>query len=469
MIWLVIKYVPYLIIAFAGLLLLAMMYANRNKVSATGLKEAIRNFIGVKLLAVIVVSAVFFAFFSFVRYCYNKTYPTMYVSLNYEEAASGLNPNGTRFNASEIISDDVLNEVIKRGGYNVSADDLKHSLSLETNYDDVSISSTASDDEINSLSIATDYRLVFKPTLRTASIDARNLLNLIGDVYYSKFMSEKTENTAVLDVDLSGYKDYGYHSIAGFLQTKADNLKHFIDVYRYKDSNYRAANGDTFAALSGKINDYTTVELERFESFVVENGLSDDPAGYSAEVDYTNKLLQLDYDKAMAAYNVRLEAIDMYDHQMARIVLVPTQDEQLEYYMSRTKIGVDDYADEAQEYLANAKELKNQMDNNTYAQGRVNSMTATTETYEKADSLAKTIMNELTELAAECKEIVTAYNTDKKSTLIQTGLYTNTLTSMIDYKKGIISTAVFAVIAVGFAFCTIFYGHNVVVRRRNNR
>ena len=383
----ILRYVPYILILIAGMVLLFRFYAGSNKVSDISLLDAVKRLFRGRIFLCILLSAVYFAGYSGIKYCYNSMYPSLFIRFNYEEAGKGKNPNGTRFNVSEILSDEVLDEVILRGGYSVDKDELKKCLSLDTNYDEVQISSTMSEADMSSLGIATEYKLVYSPSLKTIGISGKTLLSLIGDVYYEKFMKDKTENVSILDIDFSDYDSSDYHSISDYLKVKADNLKHFIDVYSYADSNYRGENGESFAALSGKIESFTTVELERLHSYVVENGLSRDADAYTNTVDYKNKLLKLDYDKDMAAYNVRLEVIDMYDHQMARIVLVPTQDEQLEYYMSRTKIGVDDYANQAQEYLEDAKKLKNEIDDNTYAKSKVTGEAVTAATAEAADAL----------------------------------------------------------------------------------
>ena len=457
MIFWILKFVPYALLLIAAVILLLKLYTSRDKVSDVSLPEAVKHLFGGRLLACLLITAVFFVCFSAVKYCYNSRYPSLFISFNYENAAKGKNPNGTRFNASKILADEVLEEAISRGGYTVSVEDLKNCLTLETNYDDVQISSTASDADLSNLSIATDFKVVFKPSLKTADINGKALLSLIGDVCYERFMSEETENTSILDLDFSDYDAKGYHSIANYLKVKAEKLKHFIDIYSYKDSNYRGASGDTFAALSGKIQSYIQVELERLNSYVVENGLSKDAPEYSSTIDYKNKLLQLDYDKDMASYNVRLETIDMYDHQMARIVLVPTQDEQLEYYMSRTKIGVDDYADQAQTYLEDAKKLKNEIDDNTYSQTKVNEGAATDAEYTKADELAGTMIEELKTLSQECRTIVSSYNAEKKTELIQTGLNARGLSSMISAKKGIVLSGIFCVMLCGICICDIMY------------
>ena len=508
LIWLS-RYVPYILIILAGLMLLGRLYASRNRVAAISLTEAVRRLFGRRLIACLALTCVFFAVCAAVKYCYNSMYPSLYISLNYENAAKGKNPNGTRFNASEILSDEVLNEAISRSGYKLGAAELKRCLSLETNYDNVDISASSSTDDLNSLSIATDYRLVFKPNLRTVGVNGKTLLSLIGDVYYEKFMKEKTENVSILDLDFSDYDSSDYHSISDYLKVKADNLKHFIDIYSYADSNYRGANGDSFAAISGKIENFSTVELERMHSYVVENGLTRNPSDYINTTNYKNKLLKLDYDKDMAAYNVRLEAIDMYDHQMATIVLVPTKDEKLEYYMSRTKIGVDDYADQAQTYLEDAKKLKNEIDDNNYASGKVSeksslaaattdaaasadtTVTATAQTaaaattavaatdtasaeaasgataaasqvtaaasnsaaYAEADNLAATLKEELISLSDQCKTIVREYNADRKNALIQTGLLSMSLSSMINVKRCVGLSAVFCILLCAYSIC----------------
>ena len=454
------RYIPYILILLAGLAFLAKLYFNRGKISDVSPVEAVKRFFGRRLFVCILLSAAFLACYSVIKYCYNSKYPTLYISFNYENAAKGKNLNGTRFNASEILSDEVIEEVISRGGYSVSVDDLMECLSLETNYDYITFSSTMSESDLSNLGIATDYRIAFRPNRKTAGINGRTLLSLIGDVYYEKFMGEKTENTSILDLDFSDYDSSEYHSIAAYLKVKADALQNFIDSYSNIDSNYRGAGGDTFAALSGKIQNFSQVELERLDSYVVENGLSRDASDYSDTIDYKNKLLKLDYDKDMASYGIRLETIDMYDHQMARIVLVPTQDDELEYYMSRTKIGVDDYADEAQQYLEDAKQLKNEMDDNAYAQYKVNSGAATEKAYTRADEFAGTLIEELKELSEECKSIVKSYNAEKKAAMIQTGLSSSGFSSLIDAKKGIMLAAVFGALLCAMGVCDIMYAND---------
>ena len=56
--------------------------------------------------------------------------PGMLMVFNYEEAARGQNPNVTRFNESDILSDDILEKVIQRGKLNLSVEQLSKCLSI---------------------------------------------------------------------------------------------------------------------------------------------------------------------------------------------------------------------------------------------------------------------------------------------------------------------------------------------------
>lgn len=78
------------------------------------------------LLAALVCIAYMFAVFSDIQ-----KQATAVITLNYAEASLGQNANGTRYNMSEIICDDVLARTIEKGGLeDVTVADLKNCLSV---------------------------------------------------------------------------------------------------------------------------------------------------------------------------------------------------------------------------------------------------------------------------------------------------------------------------------------------------
>lgn len=79
---------------------------------------------------------------------------TAVIGFNYPEASRGLTPNKTRLNASEIISEEVLDQAIQDAGMNISAQKLRDCLTVMP----VKAGSTISTDATY---ISTEYLLTY--------------------------------------------------------------------------------------------------------------------------------------------------------------------------------------------------------------------------------------------------------------------------------------------------------------------
>jgi len=88
-------------------------------------------------------------------------------------------------------------------------------------------------------------------------------------------------------------------------------------------------------------------------------------------LDYKIRMDSLKHDQIMAAYEEDYNGIRMYDAAMSAVVMIPTQDPKLQYYMSRTKTGMDNLVIHAQEQLEGSAELMKQIDYNTYLTGKL--------------------------------------------------------------------------------------------------
>ena len=154
----------------------------------------------------------------------------------------------------------------------------------------------------------------------------------------------------------------------------------------------------------------------------------------------------------MAAYNVRLEAIDLYDSQMARIVLVPTSDQSEEFYMSRTKIGVDYFADEADVALQTATDLQVEMDNNTYARNQLAASAAGANAYETVEVMLNEMKAQLTSLSEQALRLTDTYIKERRDGYLQAGLTARSGRELANVRSGILEAVIFmALIGAGLA------------------
>lgn len=342
--------------------------------------------------------------------------PNMLMAFHYEEAARGQNPNVTRFNESNILSDQILEKVVERGNLKISAERLADFLSIATSLDAEKLDVAQESD----LKISTEYWIHCSEMVSFYHTSPKTILNLLTDVYWEDFVLHYAENDDILDLSFEELEGMEYLDVKNYLKMQANKLKNYLPVYSSESSSFRAEkNEETFASLSEKISNFIEIELERYEAFVLENGLSRNENTYQSRMQYANRLLDTDRKKDMAAYDVRIETINIYNAFMTRFVLIPTYDTDKEFYMSKTKVGVDYFADEAKEHLESATELVEEIEHNTYASGQIGKGIASEDAYQQADQRIEELKGELLNLSAQCRALCSAYVKEKRDGYIQ--------------------------------------------------
>nr|WP_325205401.1 hypothetical protein [uncultured Oscillibacter sp.] len=378
--------------------------------------------------------------------------PDMLMVFNYEEAARGQNPNVTRFNESDILSDHILEQVIQRGDLKLSTEQLSECLTLSTPLDEEKLDVT----QASALKISTEYRVRCSERVSLYRTTPRRVLNLLADVYWESFVRNYAENDSVLDLSFQELEGMEYLDVRDFLEMQARKLQNYLPAYNSESGSFRAAeSGETFASLSRKIDNFINIELERYEAFALENGLSRNKTTYQSRMQYANRLLETDQRKNLAAHDVRIEAIQMYDAFMTSFVLIPTYDVEDEFYMSRTKVGVDYFADEAKEQLAAATRLGEEMEHNAYASTQVGGAAGGASPRDLADQRIAELTAELTRLSAQCRELCGSYVKEKRDGYIQMSFLTPSLSG--EALRALVLTGLFAAAWGGNAVLEPFY------------
>ncbi len=342
--------------------------------------------------------------------------PDMLMVFHYEEASRGQNPNATRFNESDILSEPILEKVIKQGDLKLNVKQLSDFLSLSTPLDAQKLDVTQESD----LKISTEYRIRCSGLVSLYRTNPRTVLNLLADVYWEDFVLNYAENDSILNLSFEELEGMEYLDVKDYLNMQANKLRNYLPGYSSESSSFRAEGSEeTFSSLSQKITNFIDIELERYEAFVLENSLSKDRATYQSRMQYANHLLDTDRKKDMAAYDVRIEAINIYNAFMTRFVLIPTYDENKEFYMSKTKVGVDYFADEAKDHLESATKLVEEMEHNTHASQQIGRSQGSREAWDQADARIEELKAELLNLAAQCRNLCSAYVREKRDGYIQ--------------------------------------------------
>ena len=345
-----------------------------------------------------------------------KMMPAFSLKLNYEEASKGLFPNKTRFNASELLSDEVLEATLQGRKYGLEKEELAECLQISSTYDETQV------DEL-SPKIATEYQISFTDKILSCDIDTDLLIEDIASASREAFLKNHSENTAGALPDMTGVEGLDYAEIKDRLSIEAQKLKRFMGTYQAKTQTFRNAKGQTFQSLSKELDDYINVGLEEYGAFVRENGITRRPDQFVSTAEYTNRLLQVNYGKKLASYKTRIDAVHMYDGKMASVVMVPTDDASGEFYMSRTKIGVDYFAEEANAAINDAASIKTRMDNREYTRASVLEGRADESDYIQVNAMARELISELNDLTDKCLSFFTLYQMAGREPLVGINVY----------------------------------------------
>ncbi|MFG6366456.1 hypothetical protein [Schaedlerella sp.] len=387
----------------------------KSKLQISGLKNGVGS-LAKRKRQLALFGVLFFLIYFISRLLTELWSPGMLMVFNYEEAARGQNPNATRFNESNILSEHILEKVIQRGDLKMSPEQLSDCLTISTPLDSEKLDVSQESD----LKISTEYWIHCSKRISLHHTEPKTVLNFLADVYREDFTLNYAENDSVLNLSFDDLEGMEYLDVKDYLQMQAIKVRDYLPSQSNESSSFRAEEDqETFSSLYEKIQNYIDIELERYGAYILENGLSTKKDTYQSRMQYANHLLETTRKKDMAAHDVRIEAIDIYDAFMTRFVLIPTYDVEQEFYMSRTKVGVDYFADEATEFLASATELVEEMEHNSYASAQVAKSQAPANAYEEADRQIDNLKTELLNLAEQSRTLCDTYVAEKRDGYIQ--------------------------------------------------
>ncbi|MBQ6381320.1 MAG: hypothetical protein IJJ41_06970 [Clostridia bacterium] len=351
------------------------------------------------LAVVILLSGCYFMFDS------NNT-ATTEMSLNYEEAAYGLNPNSTRFNVYDIASREVVEKMLGYCGIDPESVDINAVMNSIT----INPTNKKSFSE-ETLFITTTYRITITKPPEIKGISTDEMLNFLCKAYKDNLYSKYTENRSILSFNIDDFHDEEFMQIADQLDLKAQQIEKYLNTRAKQSKTFTEKKSDeTFKSLAQKVEDLRNYDIAKYRAFVIEAGCSHNKAHYLRSLAYTNRIKDLSYDKDIAAYNVYNAGIKMYNEAMISVVMIPSIDESKNtYYMSKTKTGMDYMASQADDYLKTAQETAKEIKVNREIMGKMQAGSNDTADINKAKSMIETIRGKFATLSGQIETVDKAY------------------------------------------------------------
>lgn len=386
--------------------------------------------------------------FSGFHYRVSENSGSVNISLNYAEASSGLNPNKTRFNSYEIMSDEVLSEAIRLTGLkgSVSSEALASCLSVAP----VDTGNVNGDDNY----ISTTYNMTINTSaLNIKSRSAGDLLKNICAAYKNYFLDNYCDNQDILKVKLDVEDDSEPYirlneinlrvkELDKYLSGRIDENRAFVDE----------STGDTFVSIDKKLKNIVNYDIPNASAFIIECGVASSPETLAEILEYKNKIVGMSADKYMEYYDADNAGIKAYNKAMSAVVLIPTVDEADQYYMSRTKTAMDKMARAADAELSEATGYKKSIIETNYVINKIREHGTNEENLQTAKGMIEKLETALNALSEELFTLDKAYIGYKAQNYITFNYYTPSFLRKIDVRKTVIETV--ALLAI--LFCAVY-------------
>lgn len=323
------------------------------------------------------------------------------LSFNYEGASSGLNPNKTRFNQADMLGSAVLKRMVdKRILPGVTEEDLRDVL-----YTTAEGSGGSIEDE--NYRVSSEYQIGYTANENTFDLNGENVLQIFAEVYREWFAEQYATDLTPLTVDYSTFNDEDYLDICDHLETEAKRIANFMSVMAMNTRSFQSEKtGEGFGSIETRADNICNTMVADLRAYILENSLSKDTQMYLGRLSAENVFLAFDAKKDRLDNENWLTAIKKYEDDMARIVLVPTYDNQGQFYMSQTKIGVDDFAEEAEENSNNMILFHADIANNNYVARQLSSGKSSDAAVQRANELIEQIEAELTATAERARALI---------------------------------------------------------------
>ncbi len=420
-------------------------------------------FIVLSNIKTIVVLMCVFVFISLiVTYTGSFNKKSVVLSLNYEEASKGQNPNLTRYNVYELKSDRVMERVISNAGLQdvLTPTELSEHIDIAEN----SSGKTIDPNDSSTYYISTSYTVSYRMNREIKNISGDDMMTLICKSYNDMFHEEYVGTKSVLKYDLGDIDGKEYIEIAKLFTNKSDQMLRYIQQRIEENATYRSdITGQSFQTIKKMIQNVQNYSIKKYSAFVLESGISRNKDHYIRTLNYKNDMLNIKYQKFMIDYNVRKQQVQDYDSAMIGTVMVPSINEKQEYYMSRTNTGTDYLTKEADYSLSQGNAVDRDIIDNNDIIAKVNASTADEESYKKADELIKTVDEELKQVAN------TADTTDKEYIKHTTKDYlTFTEYTGSGNKMFILETVIGTAVVFFIILCAVYYVIDGYIRRKED-
>ena len=296
-------------------------------------------------------SIVFVSVFCVYSYLSSYQSASAILAFTYPNASDGLYPNGTYFNAYNILTSDIVDNAINKAG-------LKGILNPYKILEEITIRPRS-----NASLITTQFIITYnkgKDDLLGA-VSADGLLQSIIYAYIDHFHTSYSNDQLVLNLDVFDQENLDYLDFIMYYNMTLNQLQKYLRAQQENNKDFISSDGISFQDFLNIIERYRVTSLKEIKSIVLERGVTQNYNTYLERLQYRIWKLNNSYEYNRNMHQLYKTILKDYESKLTSVVFVPSLDSSRKFYMSKTKVGIDIYSLNATNYEETAEELQRQI------------------------------------------------------------------------------------------------------------
>lgn len=364
------------------------------------------------------------------------------ISAHFSSVTDGKNPDGSPFDVSEMLSDEVLERASEKLGGRVDAETLRMHLSISDNTsagDVLALKQKIVDGDTDYSYFPNVYTLTYSVVSEdikrqgvVASVNAavnqffmpgkKEILKSVAESYDEYYTEKYIESCAGMKTDWINVDVLDYFNKAEGTKSAAEKISRFVWSKYDENPEFVSASGIGYGELCTEIDRIISIDIENYMSYVIQNGLTVDKDSLLRQFAFMENMYNEANTRHMSAYGITKEAIEYYDANTTRVVFVPALDDERVFYMNRTKVGIDYLIEKASEEKIAANEAFYNAEKYRYlTESFSNSSPASKVTYEAADKMYTDIKEKINRFTANAETVIVDGTKSKKHEKIDLG------------------------------------------------
>lgn len=336
-----------------------------------------------------------------------------------ETAVDGKNPDGTARNVYELVNDAVLQMASEKLEGKISAEELKKHLSVN---DDWSADETArfktgiaqgtGKKHDNPARYVVTYQTVSEAIREDGvfkSIGAffrqfvlpskKQVLEAVAESYREYYEEQHCLSPAILKRDISFIGDLDFFNRVEVIEDYAGDMSRFLtEKYdKYVDFVSPTLNMG-FGDLADEVDKIIDIDMENYSAYIVEHAVSKAPDKLMTQFRYMRDMYEEEMIRKNAMAEINKKAVDIYDSRITKVVFIPALDGADEFYMNRTKVGIDYLIKDGEDNRVEARTAERNFEQYKYYIEKFEKSATTEEEAEKGEVMYDEIETKLLQI-----------------------------------------------------------------------